>query len=160
MAKAILVCGRICCGKTTYAHQLRMKEKAVVLSVDEMMLSLLDEYLGNTHETYAKRTETYLLHKSLEILETGISVILDWGPWTVEGRKKLKSFYAEHDYECEIHALNVDAMEWESRIIKRNKDIDAGKYQAYHVDEGLRAKFESLYEEVSEQEADFWIESK
>ena len=85
MSKVILVCGRICCGKTTYAHQLRLKEKAVVLSCDEIMLSLLDERLGESHDVYAARTREYLLRKSLEILQTGIPVILDWG----RGRRRV-----------------------------------------------------------------------
>lgn len=108
MGKAYLICGKLCCGKTTYAHQLRKAEKAVLLSCDEVMLSLLDEYLGERHEVYAARTETYLLQKSLEILETGISVVLDWGPWTADGRNRLKAFYRAHGYDCEIHAINVD----------------------------------------------------
>ena len=64
MAKVILICGRICCGKTTYAHQLRKKEKAVLLSCDEIMLFVLDEYLGEKHDEYAARTRAYLLQKS------------------------------------------------------------------------------------------------
>lgn len=158
MAKVILICGKICCGKTTYAHELRRREKTVLLSCDEIMLSLLDEQLGENHEVYAKRTENYLLGKSLEILETGIPVILDWGPWTKAGRKQLKTFYTDRGFVCEVHAIRVGADEWHSRIAARNAAIDRGECQAYHVDEGLQAKFWSCYEEPAEDEVDLWID--
>ena len=159
MSKVLLICGRICCGKTTYAHELRLKEKAVVLSCDELMLSLLDEYLGERHDVYAARTEAYLLRKSLEIIETGIPVILDWGPWTRAGRDRLKAFYAERGIAMEVHVLRVGEAEWRSRIAVRNAAIDEGRCQAYHVDDGLMNKFLLRYEELAAEEADLWIDA-
>ena len=159
MSKVILVCGRICCGKTTYAHQLRLKEKAVVLSCDEIMLSLLDERLGESHDVYAARTREYLLRKSLEILQTGIPVILDWGPWPKAGRAELKAYYAEKGIPFELHSIRVDDALWRKRIAARNAAIDAGSCQAYHVDEGLAAKFLSRYQEPCADEVDFWIDA-
>ena len=35
MAKVILICGKICSGKTYYARQLRDQYNAVILSTDE-----------------------------------------------------------------------------------------------------------------------------
>lgn len=36
MAKIFLICGKICSGKSTYAERIRMKNHAVLLSVDEI----------------------------------------------------------------------------------------------------------------------------
>ncbi len=36
MAKIIAICGKICCGKTYYANQIKEKEKAIILSCDEL----------------------------------------------------------------------------------------------------------------------------
>ena len=36
MAKVILICGKICSGKSYYARKLKEKEHAVILSRDEM----------------------------------------------------------------------------------------------------------------------------
>lgn len=159
MAHVFLICGGICCGKTTYAHQLRRKEKAVLLSCDEVMLSLLDEQLGDRHEVYAARTEKLLLEKSLEILETGISVILDWGPWTRAGRKRIREFYEVRGYDCRIHTIRTEAAEWEERIKCRNRESDEGLCLAYHVDEGLKNKFLSHYEEPGLDETDVWVKT-
>lgn len=39
-AKVILICGKRCSGKSTYAERLRDKNNAVILSVDEIMLGV------------------------------------------------------------------------------------------------------------------------
>lgn len=158
MAKVILICGKICSGKTTYAYTLCQQGKAVLLSCDELMLSLLDKYLGERHEVYAQRTEAYLLQKSLEILRTGISVVLDWGPWTKAGRSQLKTFYAKQGIQLELHALRLKDAKWRARIAARNAAVDAGAYQAYHVDDGLLHKFQTRYEEPTVDEVDCWID--
>ena len=158
MPKVILICGPICCGKTTYAHQLRQRCKAVLLSCDEIMLSLLDEHQGEQHDLYARKTEQYLLQKSLEILESGIDVILDWGPWTRAGREKLRSFYERKGIAFELHAIRVDEAEWRRRIASRNRQIDEGCCLAYHVDAGLEVKFTSVYQIPQMDEVDVWID--
>ena len=50
MAKMILICGKLCSGKTTYAKQLCSKQNAILLSVDELMLAMYDPYLGDRHD--------------------------------------------------------------------------------------------------------------
>ncbi|HOV25823.1 MAG TPA: AAA family ATPase [Pseudobacteroides sp.] len=47
MAKIIIMCGKICSGKSTYSQKLKKEINAVVLSCDELMLSLFDEQLGD-----------------------------------------------------------------------------------------------------------------
>lgn len=46
MPKVHLMCGKICSGKTTFAQKLRKEIKGVVLSVDEITLSLLGQDAG------------------------------------------------------------------------------------------------------------------
>ena len=77
MAKVILVCGRICCGKTTYAHRLAKERRATVLSVDEVMLAMFGQHCGDMHDTYAARTKQYLLAKAAELIASG-RVQVNW----------------------------------------------------------------------------------
>ena len=84
MAKVFLICGKICSGKSTYSEKLRKEHKAVLLSIDEITLSLFGQHCGDKHDDYVERTEKYLFEKSLEILEIGVNVVLDWGFWTKE----------------------------------------------------------------------------
>lgn len=81
MAKVILICGKICSGKSTYAEQLRVQHNAVVLSTDEITLALFGQHCGDKHDDYVERTQNYLFNKSLELIEVGGNVILDWGFW-------------------------------------------------------------------------------
>ena len=46
MAKVMLLCGKICSGKTTYCNRLREKERAVLLSCDEVESHLFHQSLG------------------------------------------------------------------------------------------------------------------
>ena len=156
MAKVMMTCGKICCGKTTYARRLQAAGSTVVLSIDEITLSLFPEGAGEMHDTYARRAEGYLLSLSLQILQTGTDVILDWGLWTRVQRDRLRAFWTEHGVKYEIHYLRIGKSEWERRIRNRNEK-QAKEHSAYFVDVGLLRKVESLFEEPSADEMDIVI---
>ena len=112
---------------------------------------------GEMHDVYALRAEKYLLELSLQILQTGADVILDWGLWTKASRNRIRDFYASHGgIPTELHYLRIDPDEWARRIHKRNASGD----DAYYVDEGLREKAEKLFEEPAEDEVDVLIEKQ
>lgn len=154
MAKVIMICGKICCGKSTYAQRLRTENSAAVLSVDEIMLAMFGQHVGDKHDEYAQRTKKYLFGKSAELIETGINVILDWGFWTKAERKYAREFYEARNIECELHYISVSEETWESRLAKRNALVEAGKTDAYYVDENLAKKFASVFEAPDEGEID------
>lgn len=157
MAKVILICGKLCSGKSTYAEKLRTETDAVLLSIDEIMLALFGLYAGETHDAYAEKTKRYLYGKSVEILETGTDVILDWGFWKRDERAAAKEFYAARKIPCEFHYLDVCDGIWKERIEKRNLAVASGRLTAYPVDENLAAKFKSLFEAPDKEEIDVWI---
>ncbi|MBR6968163.1 MAG: ATP-binding protein [Ruminococcus sp.] len=154
MSKVIMLCGRLCSGKTTYAAKLRGETGAVILSVDELMLSILGGDTGDMHNEYVRRTEKYLFAKAADIAAAGADVILDQGFWTRAERSFARSFFAERGISCELHYLTVSDEEWLRRIEERNKAVEAGKSSAYYVDGGLMEKFRSLFEPPAEDEAD------
>lgn len=158
MAKVIMTCGKLCSGKSTYARKLREELGAVILSMDSLMLTLFPEGAGEMHDVYAQRTEKYLLALSLQILETGADVILDWGLWTAEQRQRLRDFYAAHRIENEIHYLRISDEERSRRIRRRNAAPRSGDPADYYVDEGLLRKSESLFREPSAEETDVIVE--
>lgn len=152
MAKAILLCGKICSGKTTYAKELIRERRAVNLSVDEIMLSMFGMYAGEMHDEYARRTREYLLEKSTELIGAGIDVILDWGFWTRDGRNEVKNFYTFRGIEWEMIHIDPSNEVWQERIAKRNREIENGRTDAYFIDENLAEKFASLFEAPSADE--------
>jgi len=152
VAKVIMTCGRICSGKSTYAEKLRNELNAVILSVDELTLALFNNETGEMHDVYVERAEKYLYEKSVQIVQAGVNVILDWGFWTKNEREYAKGFYGSRHIECEIHYINIDDLLWKKRIEGRNELVKAGKVSAYYVDEGLARKFASIFEEPEEYE--------
>lgn len=160
MAKVILICGKLCCGKSTYAEKLRLENKAVVLSVDEIMLSIFGQHCGDKHDEYTEKIQKYLFCKSLEFVESGIDVILDWGFWQKEKRDAAKDFYMSRNIECELHYIDIGDDTWKARLDKRNNAVLAGETNAYFVDENLAVKFKACFEMPEEDEVDVWVKEK
>ena len=154
MPKVYMMCGKICSGKSTHAQMLRKAHKAVVLSVDEITLALFGQDAGENHDDYVARGETYLYQKSLEILDSGIDVILDWGFWTQEERDYAREFYGSRNIAYEFHYISIDDAEWPRRLEQRNQAILDGRISAYYVDDGLAAKFQAIFEKPAADEAD------
>ena len=155
MSKVIMTCGMICCGKSTYAKKLQKEQNAVILSIDDITLTLFPEGSGDMHDTYALRAEQYLLNLSMQILRAGVDVILDWGLWTRAMRDRIRQFYASHEgIKTELHYLRIGPEEWKRRIEKRNVSGET----AYYVDEGLLDKAKALFEEPSPEEVDVLAE--
>lgn len=157
MAKVILICGKLCSGKSAYAEKLRRETGAVLLSIDEIMLPLFGLYAGEKHDEYAEKTKKYLYDKSVEILHAGADVILDWGFWRKDERAAAKAFYGARNIPCTFHCLDVSDGVWKERIEKRNREIAAGNIIAYPVDENLAAKFASRFEAPDKEEIDVWV---
>ena len=157
MAKVILLCGKIASGKSYYAQTLCKKEKAVLLSVDELVLSILGGDLGEKHDEITDRVQAYLFEKSVEIANAGSNVLLDWGFWTRERRSAARLFYEKKGLACEFHYIDVPDDVWHRNIEKRNSAVLAGESKAYYVDAGLMKKLESLFEIPSKEEIDVWF---
>lgn len=156
MAKAILLCGKIASGKSVYANQLRRREQAVMLSVDEMTLRVLGSDLGEKHDEITQRIQAYFLDKSLEILSAGANVLLDWGFWTRQRRSEARAFYESQGIDCEFHYIDVPEAVWRRNIECRNRAVLAGQTDAYYMDDGLMQKLQSLFEPPQREEIDVW----
>lgn len=156
-AKVILICGKICSGKSTYAGQIRVCNHAVLLSADEITLALFGQSCGEQHDEYVEKTQNYLFNKSLELIEAGINVILDWGFWMKEEREYARNFYSSRSIEYEFHYIDISDETWRARLRKRNSAIAAGETNAYYIDENVAAKFGALFEEPGRDEIDVWI---
>lgn len=158
MPKVILICGKICCGKSTYAEKIRIENKAVLLSVDEIMLAVFGQDAGEKHDEYVRNVQQYIYDKSLEIIGTGTSVILDCGFWTKGHRDYSKEFYRKRGIACELHYIDISDEVWRQRIEKRNAAVSTGDKNAYFVDEGLEKKFAEGFEPLSDDEIDVRVQ--
>ena len=149
-----LICGKLCSGKTTYAHKLRREQHAVLLSCDEITLALTGLDAGEAFDGIAARTQAYLYDKAAEIVSDGIPVILDWGFWKKESRAYAREFFDSRGIPYTFVYLDVPDDVHRERIAKRNAAVRAGQVLAYYVDEGLARKFEEKFEVPEDGEID------
>ena len=154
MAKVYLICGKLCCGKTTYSQKLCAENDAIVLSVDEMTLTVFSQNCGEKHDEYVLNAKKYLLNKSLALIDKNINIVLDWGFWIRKERAFTKDFYKSRGIDCELHYIDISDETWKARIEQRNKAVITDKKSAYYVDENLLAKCNSIFEAPSEDEID------
>ncbi len=157
MAKVILVCGKICSGKTTYAKDICRKRKAVLLSSDELISSMFHPNENEYHDMIIDKVHTYLMNKSLEIINAGTDVVLDWGFWTSLSREEISKFYNQQGIDIEWHYLDIKITNWDRNIKKRNNDVLNNKTMDYFVDCGLLDKLDILFVPPSADEIDVWV---
>ena len=158
MSKVYLICGKICSGKTTYSKKLCEENKSILLSVDEIMLSLFDQCCGRElHMEYERRIKDHLFKKSLEIIEKGFDVVLDWGFWTMEERESVKEFYKSRTIDCELHYIEISDETWEQQLNKRNKEILENKTKAYYLEHNRALEFASMFKKPDNEEIDIFV---
>lgn len=157
MSKIIAICGKICSGKTFYANQIKKKEKAIILSCDEVTSILFDNNLGENHDAMASRIWKYLLKKSVELINLNCNVILDWGFWSKKDREFIVNYYKFHNIACEWHFIDVNDETWNKNIQERNNNgLNGTNLSDYYLDEGLMKKLLSKWEKPTREEIDVW----
>ena len=158
MSKVILICGKICSGKTYYANIIKEKENAIILSTDEVTYDLTNNKQGEDYQDFANRVNNYLMKKAVELAKIGCNVILDWGFWTKKDRQEISEYLKKHQVKYEWHYIDVDNETWQRNIKERNQKVLEGKGgSSFYVDEGLFNKVLSKFEEPDKDEIDFYI---
>ncbi len=159
MAKVILICGKICSGKTYYAQTLLQTGNIVRLSNDELMAALFHPRENDFHEMVIHKMHAYFIKKTIEIAKCGTDVLLDWGFWSKESRDNATKIFTDNGLQVEWHYIDIDDKKWERNIESRNKAVLEGKTTDYYVDEGLKKKLLSFFEEPSRDEIDIWYKA-
>lgn len=155
MAKVILLCGKICSGKSYYSNKIKESLNAVIISPDEATYELINNEQGQFYNVFSKRLNNYLTKKVGEIVKAGANVIFERGLWSKNERKEIKEYYKNNSIECEIHYIYVDNETWKQNIKERNEKVQNGNGGSdFYLDEGLMKKIESLWEEPTEDEYD------
>jgi len=155
----MLVCGKICSGKTTYSKRLATENNAVILSVDEITIALFGQRICEKHDEMVERTEKYLLKKAVEIYDVGVDVIFDWGFWQAADRQFITNHFKDKNIEIEWHYVNVCDDTWKQNLEKRNGRITSGQDNFYYIDENIAAKFDLMFEVPNRNEIDIWYEN-
>jgi predicted kinase len=160
LSKVILICGKICSGKTTYAKDIAKRVNAVILSVDELMLTLFGQHVGEKHDEMVEKTENYLYKKSIELISKDLNVILDWGFWTKEERLTATKYYTDLGIKVEWHYIEIDDITWNNYLEKRNSTIVNNEQEFYYIDENIAKKISNIFEEPKPNEMNVWYNNK
>jgi len=162
MSKVILICGKMCGGKTTYAKALMKKSPAALLSADEITTIFFGPYGGAQHVAILEKTRKYLFEKSLELIASGIDVILDWGFWTKADRREAALFYENNNVPVEWHYVDTPNNICLKNLNKRNREIESGRLaSAYYFPAEVAGRFwEEMFEAPSQNEMDIWHQNQ
>ena len=155
MGKVILVCGKICSGKSYYSKAIKDKYNAVIISPDEATYELINNEQGEFYDVFSEKLNNYLTRIVGEIANAGANVIFERGLWSHKERKEIRNYYNSIGIDCEIHYVYVDDDSWMKNINERNKKILEGNGGSnFYLDEGLMKKLESIWEEPTSDEYD------
>jgi predicted kinase len=159
MGKVILICGKICSGKTYYSKQLKKQESAVILSCDEIAFDLSFNTIEDSekHDEIMEMVKKYFRKKAVEIVTHGTNVILESGFWGREERQNVSQYFKELNISYEWHYIDISDEDWKINIKKRNQLVCENKENAYYLDEGLLEKLLSRFEQPSKNEIDIWF---
>ena len=146
--KIILLIGKICCGKSTYAKELG----GMLISCDQLMQSMFPSGCGEHHDLLAERARHYLFSMARQCADAGVTPVIDFGFWTPAMRQE--AIDALSGYELDWRYLDISDDAWNRRIAVRNAAILAGQGSPsdYFVDEGLLQKVNSLFVPPTEAE--------
>lgn len=158
MADVVLICGRICSGKSFYAKNLAEKMSAVTLSCDEVSADIFHHSEGENFDTIAADIKRYLHKIAARIVKAGGKVVLDWGFWTKNERREVSEYYAGLGISFEWHYISIPADEWQRNIELRNASVLAGETTDFYVDDGLMQKLLDRFEDPERDEIDVWHE--
>lgn len=155
MSTIIMLCGKVCAGKSFYSRKLCEKQKIVTLSVDELMLSLFPERLGDEHNSVADRCKAFLLSQAEDIAAAGADVLLDFGFWFKEERVKTRARFEALGHSVKLVFIDASDERIRANAQRRNLKKSSGEeLYCYETDEALLKKCSELFEYPSADECD------
>jgi predicted kinase len=130
LATLHLTCGLPCAGKTTLAKRLEHETGGLRLTTDEWLKRIFGEALTVEEANKVRENfEARLLDLTIELLERGVDVVLDFGVWSREERETFRARAAAVGARSELHFLDVPVEELVRRLHERNSDLPAGTFR-------------------------------
>ena len=139
-----LMVGFIGFGKTTIAKQLAKKLPAVRLTHDEFMVKLYGRSMpyADFHPNYDK-VDAILWNLAEKIVKAGTDVIMDYGFWSHDDRKKVYERAKKITDSVVFHCVYYDMVKAKSRIVIRSaQDLEEMFIQEEKFDR-LSSRFEA-----------------
>ncbi len=130
MATLHLMIGLPCSGKTTYAKELSVREKALLLTPDVWQLKLFgQDFPGPYHDKRHSDIENIMWDVAKSVLSLGTSVILDFGCWARVERDDFRSRANNLGVDFKLHYMFVPYSELYRRLEERNRNLPEGAFE-------------------------------
>ena len=138
-----LLCGKIAAGKSTLARRLAARPATLLISEDHWMSNLFFDDL-HTIDDYGRlsaRLRRAMGPHVVDILQHGLSVVLDFPANTVEYRTWMRSLINQAGAGHELHLLDIPDTICKQRLKERN----AGDKHPFKVSEAEYDLFTSYF---------------
>jgi predicted kinase len=138
-----LVCGKIAAGKSSLARRLAARPATLLISEDHWTSNLFagDLKTIDDYGRYSARLRAAMGPHVVDILQQGLSVVLDFPANTVRNRSWMRALIDEADVAHELHLLDVPDAICKQRLRERN----AGGEHPFQVSEAEYDLFTSYF---------------
>jgi predicted kinase len=157
MAKVYILVGKIASGKTFWVSRRKERKPLMLLSCDDLMLSLFAGCLGEKHSETERRCLSFLYSQTVQLVNMGIDVALDSGFWTKQSRQTAKEYFAANAIETSVYYFKVPDEIRLERLKKRNEQLKMSVKREFVIDESLLDRLDKKFEEPLPNEYDYIV---
>lgn len=117
-----LVCGKIASGKSTLTARLAQAPRTVRISEDSLLAQLYPGQIASLadYAACAARLRAAVAPLALQMLQAGVSVVLDFPANTPASRAWMRDLFQQADVPHLLHYLDVPDKECKARLRQRN----------------------------------------
>jgi len=121
-----MICGKIAAGKSTLARDLARADTTVLISEDDLLKSLFGEHMSTPKDfvEYSAKLKTALGPHIVGLLNSGVSVVLDFQANTVDARDWMRTLLDQTSANHVLHLLTPPDEICLERLRARNAQGD------------------------------------
>lgn len=121
-----LICGKIAAGKSTLARGLAKSPGTILIREDFWLSELYGDQMRTLADyvTFSEKLRTALEPHIVDLLRSGLSVVLDFPANTVELRHWMRRLFEAAGCEHQLHLLDISDEICKARLRQRNASGD------------------------------------